>query len=167
MNSTRKARPATIARRSDRFHRWRSRKDKMARFFIALGGFAVIGAVLFILFYLMYVVVPLFLPANISQHSLGERQDWQDQQTVYLAIEEQQQLALRLNQSGLLEFVDINDLQLVHARLVTFMVDQFKPLYPGFQVFNVSCLQCGVDVFPHGVPYVQRASLQAESVARL
>ena len=64
MNSTRKAGPATIARRSDRFHLWRSRKDKIARSFIALGGFAVIGAVLLILLYLLYVVVPLFLPAK-------------------------------------------------------------------------------------------------------
>lgn len=110
MNTTRKARPATVARRSDRFHRWRSRKDRMARFFIALGGFAVIGAVLLILFYLLYVVVPLFLPPGFSQHSLGERQDWQEQQTVYLALEEQQQVALRLNQRGLLEFFGLDDL---------------------------------------------------------
>jgi phosphate transport system permease protein len=119
MNTTRTARPANIARRSDRFHRWRSRKDKMARFFIALGGFAVIGAVLLILFYLLYVVVPLFLPAKISQHSLGERQDWQNQQTVYLALEEQQQLALRINQRGLLEFIGLDDLQPVFTSVIT------------------------------------------------
>ena len=36
----------------------------------------VIAAVLLILFYLMYVVTPLFLPAKISQSDIGSNLDW-------------------------------------------------------------------------------------------
>ena len=105
----------TISTRSDRFHRWRGRKDKVAKWIIGMGGFAVIAAVLLILFYLTFVVIPLFLPAEVSQHSLGDRQDWKGQGTAYLALEEQQQVALRISQQGLLEFISLDDLQPVQS----------------------------------------------------
>ncbi len=50
--------------RSDQCRRWRRRKDRLARDTIALGGVAVILAVVLILFCLLWVVFPRFLPTD-------------------------------------------------------------------------------------------------------
>ena len=116
MNSAHKAGPASIAVRPDSFHRWRSRKDLLAKRLIALGGLVVIAAVLLILFYLMYVVTPLFLSAKISQSSLGSNPDWGNEGTVFLALEEQQQIAFRINQSGTAEFFNLDGLRVLESK---------------------------------------------------
>ena len=87
MNSAPKAEPTKIAVRPDNFHIWRRRKDQLASKVIGLGGFVVIAAVLLILFYLMYVVTPLFLPAKISQSSLNGSADWLKNDTAFLSLE--------------------------------------------------------------------------------
>ena len=115
MNSATKAEPAKIAVRSDNFHRWRSQKDKLASRIIGLGGLVVIAAVLLILFYLMYVVTPLFLPAKMSRTSLPGSPDWLKNDTAFLSIEEQQQVAFRINQKGLAEFFSLDGLRLLES----------------------------------------------------
>jgi phosphate transport system permease protein len=115
MISTDKAGPAGIAARPDSFHRWRSRKDLLAKRVIGLGGLVVISAVLLILFYLLYVVVPLFLPAQMSQSSLGGNPDWAENETVYLSLEEQQQVALRVGRNGVAEFFNLEGLSLIES----------------------------------------------------
>ncbi|NOR19909.1 MAG: phosphate ABC transporter permease, partial [Xanthomonadales bacterium] len=88
MNSAPQAGPASIAMRPEKFHRWRSRKDWLARKIIGLGGLVVIAAVLLILFYLVYVVSPLFMPAKMTQSSIGNTPAWDQDTTVFLALEE-------------------------------------------------------------------------------
>lgn len=107
--------PTAIPQRSDRFHRWRGQKDAIAKWVIALGGFAVIGAVLLILFYLLFVVAPLFMPAQSSLEEVGQRSEWNAQPTEFLAIEEQQQIALRIDRKGVVEFFNVDDLQVVES----------------------------------------------------
>lgn len=87
----------------------------MAKWVIALGGFAVIAAVLLILFYLLYVVMPLFMPAESTSKEIGMRSDWSGQPSEFLAIEEQQQIALRIGQQGVAEFFNVDDLQTVKS----------------------------------------------------
>jgi phosphate transport system permease protein len=115
MNSAPKAGPASIAPRSDNFHRWRSRKDLLARRLIGLGGLVVIAAVMLILFYLMYVVTPLFLPAKMSQTGIGGNPDWGKNGTVFLALEEQQQVAFRISQNGMAEFFRLDGLNVIES----------------------------------------------------
>lgn len=115
MNSASKAGPVAIASRSERFHRWRMRKDKIARRVIALGGLVVIAAVLLILFYLLYVVIPLFVPAKMTQERLGELSQWQGQRTAYLALEEQQQVALRVDFQAVAKFFRLDDLGILET----------------------------------------------------
>ncbi|MGB5487906.1 MAG: hypothetical protein WBN06_10995, partial [Lysobacterales bacterium] len=115
MNSPHRAGPAKIAVRSDNFHRWRSRKDKLASKVIALGGFVVIAAVLLILFYLLYVVAPLFMPAKISSTDVAGSAEWLEGNTSFLSLEEQQQVALRINQNGFAEFFSLDGLQLIDS----------------------------------------------------
>jgi len=115
MNSTSKTGPAKIAARSDNFHRWRSRKDKLASKIIGLGGLMVIAAVLLILFYLLYVVAPLFLPAKMSESSLSGNPAWLKNDTVFLSLEEQQQVAFRISEGGLAEFFSLQGLGLIES----------------------------------------------------
>ncbi len=115
MNSPHRAGPAKIAVRSDNFHLWRSRKDLLASRVIGLGGLVVIAAVLLILFYLMYVVAPLFMPAKLSRASLEGDVGWLNNDTAYLALEEQQQVAFRVTQNGTADFFSLDGLQLLES----------------------------------------------------
>lgn len=104
MNPAPQTGPVEIATRSDNFHRWRSRKDLLAKRVIGLGGFVVIAAVLLILFYLLFVVMPLFMPASISESQIGRNAEWGKNGTVFLSLEEQQEVALRIDKYGTAEF---------------------------------------------------------------
>ena len=97
------------AARSPRFHRWRSRKDLIARRLIGFGGISVILAVVLIFFYLLWVVFPLFLPVKTSMLDVAVKADWQDSATMYLSIEEQQELGLRVSDLGEAEFFLVQD----------------------------------------------------------
>jgi phosphate transport system permease protein len=115
MNTPHTAGPAKIAVRPDSFHVWRSRIDQIASKIIGLGGLVVIAAVLIILFYLVYVVSPLFLPASASRTSLEGGADWLKAPTVFLALEEQQQVAFRITQQGQAQFFNLEGLQLIES----------------------------------------------------
>jgi len=115
MDSAPKSAPANIASRPDSFHRWRSRKDLLARKLIGLGGLVVIAAVLLILFYLIYVVSPLFLPVKMSQSMIEGTTSWANDKTVFLSLEEQQQVAFRISEAGVAEFFARESLQLIET----------------------------------------------------
>ncbi|NNK98423.1 MAG: ABC transporter permease subunit [Xanthomonadales bacterium] len=119
MKSSDTARPATITARPDSFHRWRGRKDLLAKRVIGLGGVMVIAAVLLILFYLLYVVMPLFLPAHASQSNLGGNPGWTGDKTVFLSLEEQQQVAFRVSQDGVAEFFKLDGLSVIEKILLS------------------------------------------------
>jgi phosphate transport system permease protein len=119
MNSAATNGPTPIGARSENFHRWRSRKDMLARKLIGMGGLVVIAAVLLILFYLLYVVTPLFLPAKMSQTRIGIDPGWGNGDTVFLAIEEQQQVAFRISKSGMAEFFSLDDLHVLESTRVS------------------------------------------------
>ncbi len=83
----------------------------MAGWVIGLGGVAVIAAVLLIMFYLFYVVFPLFLPASITNGNHTAPQMGLSGDTAYLSMEEQQQVALRVDHEGHAQFLSIPNLQ--------------------------------------------------------
>ncbi|HEY5776006.1 MAG TPA: ABC transporter permease subunit [Xanthomonadales bacterium] len=119
MNSGFKNEPAHLVARSDNFHRWRSRKDLFAKRVIGMGGLVVIAAVLLILFYLVYVVSPLFLPATMAQKSIGSNPGWSQDETVFLSLEEQQQVAMRVSRNGIAEFFSLDNLALLTSATLT------------------------------------------------
>jgi len=106
MNDVPEARGPSLSMRSERFHLWRSRKDTAMRWLIAFGGVAVIWAVVLIFFYLLWVVFPLFMPAHSRQAADLEVAAWQATEPVYLAVEEQQVVGLRLSSAGEVVFFD-------------------------------------------------------------
>ncbi|MCV6610275.1 MAG: ABC transporter permease subunit [Amphritea sp.] len=94
------------ARRGRKF---RAFKDKAASVGIGMGGISVIIAILLIFFYLLYEVVPMFRSADV--------QPWQHEskivepyaipgsgETLYLAMEEQAEIGLRVSDLGEMVF---------------------------------------------------------------
>ena len=78
------------------------------RWLIAIGGVAVIWAVVLIFFYLAWVVFPLFLPADTRLAESETVPGWRGDSTpVYLAVEEQQEVGLRLSSGAELAFFDV------------------------------------------------------------
>tara|TARA_B100001059_G_scaffold236810_1_gene290731 strand:- start:12860 stop:15133 length:2274 start_codon:yes stop_codon:yes gene_type:complete len=84
-------------------------KDKVASVGIAVGGISVIVAILLIFFYLLYEVQPLFASAEVSEPTAYQLTNVSESPPLHLAIEEQSELAVRLNSSGVVVFFKLAD----------------------------------------------------------
>lgn len=83
----------------------RTFKDKLTAFNMAVGGIGVIIAILLIFFYLVYIVYPLFKSAYISEISQFPVNS-QYGQTLHLAVEEQNKIAVQYTSEGYALFFD-------------------------------------------------------------
>jgi len=94
-----------------RFRKLRALKDKTASVGIAFGGLSVIFAILLIFFYLLYEVAPLFQSATMERwHKNGEvvapYNIAGEGETLYLTMEEQAEIGLRVTDTGNFIFFD-------------------------------------------------------------
>lgn len=75
-------------------------KDGIAKLGISISGIGIIFAVFLIMFFLLYVVLPMFISAKIDKRNSfalpGDRND----KSVYYAIDDYQEVAVRLTASG-------------------------------------------------------------------
>jgi phosphate transport system permease protein len=86
-----------------RHRKGRAIKDQLAKGGIAVGGLSIIGAVLLIFFYLLYEVAPMFVPADVeqkAQYDIPSQQATSASPTLLLAMEEQAEVALRIQGNG-------------------------------------------------------------------
>ena len=81
-------------------NQWRAIKDRIARYAMGIGGVSVIIAIILIFFYLLYVIFPLFVPAEINKLTDYAQPASQAGQTLHLAIEEQNEVAVRFTDQG-------------------------------------------------------------------
>ncbi len=84
-------------------------KDILARSTIMLGGLGVIAAILLIFFYLLWEIMPLFQSSSLedrSHYSLPAAPVGDDGKSLYLAIEEQNEVGFRFNGAGNLVFFE-------------------------------------------------------------
>ena len=84
----------------DRLGGWRKVKDTAANITITGGGLAVLGAILLIFFYLLYEILPLFESAKLDleeTYQVNQSALVAPSKTVYLAMEEQAEVATRLD----------------------------------------------------------------------
>ncbi|MDT8321919.1 MAG: ABC transporter permease subunit, partial [Xanthomonadales bacterium] len=79
------------------------------RWLIAIGGVGVIFAVVLIFFYLIWVVFPLFLSADTRMLDPVTVGDQSASPSLYLSLEEQREIGLRLADSGLAEFFEVQN----------------------------------------------------------
>ncbi len=87
--------------------RWRMLKDRLARYAVTLGGLGVIAAIVLIFVYLVFVVLPMFKPAET--HKISSYPLQQQSQTLYLAMEEQGEIGMQVFRSGVLRFFRTED----------------------------------------------------------
>ncbi len=98
--------PSIDSPTSIRRTRKRRLKDLATRHLIGLGGISVIIAIVLIFFYLLYVVLPLFLPGSIERVSHYPVPGEQQSRTLLLAMEEQNEIGVRFSSDGQATFFD-------------------------------------------------------------
>ena len=116
-------------------------KDRLARYAVAAGGTGVIVAILLIFIYLLYVVLPLLKSPEMHQEA-------QYPLTViapveYLAMEEQAEIGMLVDQRGLVRFLSTRDGSLVKERQL--------PVPPGVAVDSFSAARPNSGVLALGL----------------
>lgn len=91
---------------NSRQHGWRRFKDRAAARTISIGGFGVLFAILLIFFYLLYEIVPLFRSASVESGADYTVSRFSDNPAppLYLTMEEQNEVGLRVDRSGGINF---------------------------------------------------------------
>lgn len=85
-----------------RKRRIRALKDNLTRWYVLVGGLAVLAAITLIFFYLAYVVLPLFQGAELTAKKV-QSPAWLQQDAgkpLLLTIEEQNQVGMRISDKG-------------------------------------------------------------------
>lgn len=120
-----------------RKRRMRALKDRLTRWYVLVGGLAVLAAITLIFFYLAYVVLPLFQGAELTSKKAMEPA-WLQQDAgkpLMIALEEQNLVGMRVSDRGQALFFD------------TKTGDELKrvdlPLPAGTQVSSISTDQPG------------------------
>ncbi|HAQ87710.1 MAG TPA: phosphate ABC transporter permease, partial [Pseudomonas sp.] len=91
-----------------RKRRIRALKDKLARWYVSIGGLAVLGAITLIFFYLAQVVAPMFQGAELEARE-AQQPAWlaDASEPLLLAVEEQNKVAMRLGSDGAVRFFSV------------------------------------------------------------
>jgi len=94
---------------SERAHRDRVRnfKDRLFALIMGVGGVSVIGAILLIFFYLLFVILPLFGSASIEKGYVFEPP--REQKSLLVDIDEYAEIALNIYQDGIVMFSSLLD----------------------------------------------------------
>lgn len=108
--------PATTS--GNRLSRSRIWKDKLASITITSGGLAVLGAILLIFFYLLYEIMPLFNPASINDEASYQVASLETSDLIYLAIEEQAEIAFAIDAKGDSVFFEAKSGQVLKHQLL-------------------------------------------------
>ncbi|ESR00961.1 phosphate ABC transporter permease [Stutzerimonas chloritidismutans AW-1] len=91
-----------------RKRRIRALKDNLARWYVSIGGLAVLGAICLIFFYLAQVVTPMFQGAELDARD-ARQPAWLAGagEPLLLAMEEQNQVAMRLGSDATVRFFSV------------------------------------------------------------
>ena len=114
--------------------RWKMRKaiDIAARRVVEIGGISVIAAIALIFLFLLSVVYPLFGQPSIDEVGQYSTPGTNDE-TMYLAIEEQAEIGLRVGKSGNMLFFNVENGQTILERNLPLETDNS---ITSFQVVN-------------------------------
>lgn len=120
-----------VGRLSSRRH-W---TNVLTRYTVGVGGAAVIGAITLIFAYLLWVVAPILLPADIetpTEYQLNDRE------AALMDVSENGEVMFRIGNDGVVEFFSIDDgrglaaydlkLNITHAQRVSPLVDTYALL---------------------------------------
>ncbi|ENA34407.1 MULTISPECIES: ABC transporter permease subunit [Pseudomonas] len=114
-----------------RKRRWRASMDRFTRWYVLVGGLAVLAAITLIFFYLAYVVLPLFKGATLTAEAV-QTPAWLQQAgaPLVLSVEEQNEVGMQVTPAGDLVFFRVKD--------GTELSRQALPIPSGTQVVSVA-----------------------------
>jgi len=93
-----------------RKRRIRALKDRLTRWYVFIGGLAVLGAITLIFFFLGYVVLPLFQGASLTTEKSITPAWIQDAgKPLMISLEEQNQVGMRVSDKGQVLFFNAQD----------------------------------------------------------
>lgn len=93
--------------RLKRKRRLRALNDRLTRWYVSIGGLAVLAAITLIFFYLAYVVLPLFKGAELEARAPLDTPWLQDAgKPLLLSLEEQNLVGMRVSEQGQVVFFD-------------------------------------------------------------
>ncbi|MEB0208394.1 ABC transporter permease subunit [Pseudomonas sp. CCC3.1] len=93
-----------------RKRRIRALKDHLTRWYVFIGGLAVLGAITLIFFFLGYVVFPLFQGADLNAKQAITPVWMQDAgKPLMISVEEQNQVGMRVSDKGQVLFFSVKD----------------------------------------------------------
>jgi len=92
-----------------RRRQWRMTQDVLSRYLFGIGGISVIIAIILIFFYLLYVVFPLFKPADATQIARYAAPGISAGKTLHIAMEEQAEIGIRFTDTAHAIFFNITD----------------------------------------------------------
>ena len=93
-----------------RKRRIRALKDHLTRWYVFIGGLAVLGAITLIFFFLGYVVYPLFQGADLNAKQAITPVWMQDAgKPLMISVEEQNQVGMRVSDKGMVLFFSVKD----------------------------------------------------------
>lgn len=102
----RKARPEILETKLSFYFRLRMILDRVIRYGVAIGGVAIIVAITGIFLFLLVEVFPIFKSASLNDEVQYTVPGPEHRGTLHLAIEEQNEVALRVTDDGTLTFFD-------------------------------------------------------------
>ena len=93
-----------------RKRRIRALKDRLTRWYVFIGGLAVLGAITLIFFFLGYVVLPLFQGASLTaEKSITPAWIQGAGKPLMISLEEQNQVGMRVSDNGQVLFFNVQD----------------------------------------------------------
>ncbi|NNE37437.1 MAG: phosphate ABC transporter permease, partial [Gammaproteobacteria bacterium] len=94
---------------SESYRTFRQVKDTITRYLMTFGGISVIIAIVLIAIYLVWVVIPLFLPAHMGKVADFSSPGSSTGNSLYFALEEQREIAMQVRDDGTIIFFNTSD----------------------------------------------------------
>ena len=143
------------------YEKWRLLKDAIMRRAVIAGGLSVIFAIVVIFFYLLYVVYPLFLSANAEQVAQYPIPEESVGKTLFLNIEEQNEIAARFTDNGQVIFFEAKTGKTISQRTVFLpsetkitSIAQGSPVSEGAVIYGLSNGQAVIVKQQYNVAFV-------------
>ena len=143
------------------YEKWRLLKDAIMRRAVIAGGLSVIFAIVVIFFYLLYVVYPLFLSANAEQVAQYPIPEESVGKTLFLNIEEQNEIAARFTDNGQVIFFEAKTGKTISQRTVLLpsetkitSIAQGSPVSEGAVIYGLSNGQAVIVKQQYNVAFV-------------
>ncbi len=115
--------------------RGRALVDALTKFSVGLGGIAVIAAIVLIMSYFLWVIVPMFIPASIK---LAQSVELPTDEVLHVTANDRFEILTLINADGSVEFRDTTNYEIVaQQQVIPDSIAVVKPLYPLADMFAI------------------------------